>query len=84
MIAMQNAEFRHQIQFTSQELADIVALAHDAAEQQKLSESDIPDEIKSLMEGDKDSLRAHASAPPRAISSACAPWWAAPAPVAPT
>lgn len=35
MIAMQSAEFRDQIQFTDQELADIAAFAHDAAEQQR-------------------------------------------------
>ena len=52
MIAMQNAELGHQIQFTGQELADIVAFAHDAAEQAKFSESDIPDDIRKLMEED--------------------------------
>lgn len=49
MIAMQNAELGHQIQFTGQELADIVAFAHDGVEQQKFSEDDIPPDIKALM-----------------------------------
>lgn len=51
MIAMQNAELGHQIQFTGQDLADIVAFAHDATEQAKFSEADISDEIKGLMGG---------------------------------
>jgi len=49
MIAMQNAELGHQIQFTGQDLADIVAFAHDATEQAKFSEADIPDDIKEHM-----------------------------------
>jgi len=53
-MVVENAELAHQIQFTEQELADIVALARDAAEQQRFSESDIPDEIKSLMEEGMD------------------------------
>ena len=50
MIAMQKSEMGHQIQFTGQELADIVAFAHDATEQANFSEDDIPDKIKSLMD----------------------------------
>lgn len=50
MIAMQFAELGHQIQFTGQELADIVAFAHDPGEQRKFSAADIPDDIMQLME----------------------------------
>jgi len=53
MIAMQQHELGHQIQFTGDELADIVAFAHDAAEQAKFSKKDIPPDItKMMMEGD--------------------------------
>ncbi len=50
MIAMQNSELGHQIQFTGQELADIVAFAHDPSEQVEFSEGDIPADIKELMD----------------------------------
>lgn len=50
MIAMQLAELGHQVQFTGQELADIVTFAHDAGEQQKFSADDIPGDITHLME----------------------------------
>lgn len=49
MIAMQNAEMGGQIQLTGQELADIIAFAHDPAEQAKFSESDIPEDIEEIM-----------------------------------
>lgn len=49
MIALQNAELGRQIQFTGQELADIVAFAHDVPEQMKFTEADIPADIKELM-----------------------------------
>ena len=50
MIEMQKSEIGHQIEFTGQELADIIAFAHDAAEQKMFSEADIPEDIKMHME----------------------------------
>jgi len=35
-------------------LADIIAFSYDPDEQASFSESDIPDEIKELMDGDED------------------------------
>ncbi|MFC2967966.1 c-type cytochrome [Acidimangrovimonas pyrenivorans] len=52
MIAMQNSELGAQIQFTGQELADIIAFVHSPAEQKKFSEADIPENIKKHMEED--------------------------------
>lgn len=52
MIAMQETELGAQIQFTGQELADIIAFVHDPAEQKSFSEADIPENIKEHMEGD--------------------------------
>ena len=52
MIEMQKHELGHQIEFTGRELADIVAFAHDPAEQKKFSKADIPEKIQKLMEGD--------------------------------
>lgn len=52
MIAMQQHELGAQIKLTGQELADIIAFAHDPEEQAKFSEKDIPAKIKKLMEGD--------------------------------
>lgn len=52
MIAMQQNELGAQIQFTGQELADIIAFVHDPMEQKKFSEADIPESIKKHMEGD--------------------------------
>lgn len=52
MIAMQQNELGAQIQFTGQELADIIAFVHDPMEQKKFSEADIPETIKKHMEGD--------------------------------
>lgn len=49
MIAMQRDELGQQIQFTGQELADIIAFIHDAEEQKTFSEADIPAEIKKVM-----------------------------------
>lgn len=55
MIAMQRDELGHQIEFTGQDLADIVAFVHNGSVQQSFSEKDIPDKIKALMKGDHDS-----------------------------
>ena len=54
MIDMQRDELGGQIQFSGAELADIIAFAHDAAEQSKFSENDIPPQIKELMEHMED------------------------------
>ncbi len=52
MVAMQERRLGHQIDLTADELGDIVAFVHDAAEQLTFSENDIPKEIKELMEDD--------------------------------
>lgn len=49
MIAMQIGELGHQIEFTGQELADIIAFVHDPDEQRKFSTKDIPPNIRKLM-----------------------------------
>lgn len=49
MIYLQREELGEQIEFTGDELSDIVAFIHDAAEQKKFSETDIPPQIKGLM-----------------------------------
>jgi len=45
MIAMQEDELGAQIEFTGDELADIIAFVHDNKEQAKFSEKDIPANI---------------------------------------
>jgi mono/diheme cytochrome c family protein len=56
MIAMQRDEIGGQIEFTGQDLADIIAFAHNQAVQGTFSENDIPENIKALMqEGDEES-----------------------------
>ena len=40
---------RYQIEFSGQELADIIAFVHDDEEQHKFTEADIPPEIMALM-----------------------------------
>lgn len=54
MIMMQEDELGHQIEFTGQELADIIAFAHDAPEQKKFSEEDIPEEVRDVMENEEE------------------------------
>jgi len=54
MIEMQREELGGQIELSGEDLADIVAFAHDAAEQSKFSEADIPPKIKELMEHMED------------------------------
>jgi len=51
---MQQHEIGHQIEFTGQDLADIVAFAHNAQIQKSFTADDIPDNIKKLMEEDED------------------------------
>jgi cytochrome c len=52
MIAMQHGELGHQIEFTGQDLADIVAFVHNAQVQKTFTEDDIPANIKKHMEGE--------------------------------
>ena len=56
MVMMQEDELGGQIELTGQELADIIAFVHDAQEQAKFSEADIPHEIEEMMhlEGEED------------------------------
>lgn len=49
MIDMQREELGEQIEFTGQELADIVAFLHDEQEQKTFSKADIPPNIKAVM-----------------------------------
>lgn len=49
MIDMQREELGEQIEFTGQELADIIAFLHHEEEQRKFSDTDIPPKIKALM-----------------------------------
>lgn len=50
MVRMQREELGYVIQISGQDLADIIAFVHDPAEQALLSEDDIPDEIREMME----------------------------------
>ena len=50
MIYVQREELGEQIEFTGEELADIIAFVHDADEQKNFSDADIPDRIKDLMQ----------------------------------
>jgi cytochrome c len=52
MIAMQQHELGHQIEFTGQDLADIVAFVHNRQVQKTFTAADIPPDIKKHMEGD--------------------------------
>lgn len=49
MVAMQQNELGGQIELNGEELAAIIAFVHDAKEQAKFSEADIPAEIKAMM-----------------------------------
>ncbi len=49
MIAVQEEALGYQIEFTGQELANIIAFVHDDAEQHKFTEADIPSEIMAFM-----------------------------------
>ena len=49
MIVKQEEIFGEQIEFTGEELADMIAFLHDDAEQHKFSEADIPPEIMPMM-----------------------------------
>ena len=54
MIDMQREELGAQIQFTGQELADIIAFLHYEQEQRKFSDADIPPNIKAVMTRGKE------------------------------
>ena len=49
MVMMQQEELGGQIELTGDELASIIAFVHDADEQNKFSDRDIPQNIRALM-----------------------------------
>lgn len=49
MIAMQEDELGEQIEFTGEELANIIAFVHSSDEQKKFTKADIPPRIAKLM-----------------------------------
>lgn len=49
MVAAQEDELSGQIEFTGEELANIIAFVHDTDEQRRFSEKDIPEEIEEMM-----------------------------------
>lgn len=49
MVAAQEDELGGQIEFTGAELANIIAFVHDAEEQKRFSDEDIPEEIEGMM-----------------------------------
>ena len=49
MLMMQQSLFGEQLNFTGQELADIIAFAHDPEEQHKFSEADIPPALRRVI-----------------------------------
>ncbi len=54
MIMMQEDELGAQIELSGEELAAIIAFVHDAEEQAKFSQADIPDDIEAIMHGSDD------------------------------
>ena len=50
MIELQRKELGGQIDFTGEELANIIAFLHDGAEQRKFAKTDIPPNIRAAME----------------------------------
>lgn len=50
MIAMQQELFGDQIELSGQDLADLVAFAHDAAEQREITAADIPEQFRPLID----------------------------------
>jgi mono/diheme cytochrome c family protein len=49
MVMMQQSLFGEQLDFTGEELADIIAFAHDPQEQRKFSEADVPPAMRRLI-----------------------------------
>jgi len=54
MIEMQKEEIGHQLEFTGQDLADIIAFVHNRATQRTFSEKDIPEDIKEIMHEEEE------------------------------
>ena len=59
MIMIHHEEIGEQIEFTGQDLADIVAFAHNAAVQKTFTEEDGPKGIRDHMGEDEDSGGSH-------------------------
>jgi len=59
MITLQEDELGEQIEFSGDELADIIAFVHSSEEQKKFSEADIPDRITALMSHMSDEDEEH-------------------------
>ena len=60
MIVLQQDELGEQIELSGQDLADLVAFAHDPQEQDKFSEKDLPPKIRELIEhGDGEEEEGH-------------------------
>ena len=49
MVMMQQSLFGEQLDFTGDELADIIAFAHDPEEQRRFSEADVPPALRRLI-----------------------------------
>jgi mono/diheme cytochrome c family protein len=49
MLMMQQSLFGEQLEFTGQELEDIIAFAHDPEEQRKFSEADVPRALRRVI-----------------------------------
>ncbi len=54
MITLQEDELGEQIDFTGEELANIIAFVHSTSEQKKFSKADIPERIAELMHHSDD------------------------------
>ena len=54
MIELQQKELGVQVEFTGQELADIIAFLHDEAEQKKFSEAELPPNISAALDKMKE------------------------------
>lgn len=59
MVAMQEDELGGQIELTGDELAAIIAFVHDADEQAKFSDADIPEAIEDMMHHDEGMEHGH-------------------------
>ena len=54
MIELQQKELGDQVEFTGQELVDIIAFLHDETEQKKFSETELPPNIKAALDKMKE------------------------------
>lgn len=50
MIEMQKDELSEQVEFTGDEIEDIIAFVHDEAEQKKFTKADIPPKISAILD----------------------------------